>query len=132
MSVPAVAQNNSGQEIGSMGVPQLKRYLSCVNELQERGMLESDAAVFGDREITKLLLKWADYISQYQDEIEELSEVGGRGIPGMFIYEDEEKCFKLLSSKVNSMTPWQKSIFKKLDGVCREELSDYLPRFSRE
>ena len=115
-----------------MGVPQLKRYLSCVNELQERGMLESDAAVFGDREITKLLLKWADYISQYQDEIEELSEVGGRGIPGMFIYEDEEKCFKLLSSKVNSMTPWQKSIFKKFDGVCREGLSDYLPRFSAE
>ena len=119
-------------EIGNMGVLQLKRYLSCVNELQERGMLESDAAVFGDREITKSLLKWAGYINQYQDEIEELSEVGGRGIPGMFIYEDEEKCFNQLSSVVSRMTPWQKSIYDILNGVCHDELRDYLHRFSRD
>lgn len=84
-----------------------------------------------NNEITKLLKKWEGYIQQYRKEIDELIECGGRGIPGMFIYEEEEKCFNQLSGMTNKMSVRQKVKYDELNTICKNELSEYLPRYNR-
>lgn len=92
---------------------------------------ELDPESLADPKITQLLDKWQRYIRQYQREVDDLEEAGGRGIPGMFIYKDEERCYKQLYAEIKRMTPGQKALFDRLDKLCKNEFSLYMPRLSK-
>lgn len=122
-------------EIGFAGNTEKSKFLKLNNATKVTlvgfSFHEFDPEAMADPAITQLLNKWQKYVQQYRDEVDELAEAGGRGIPGMFIYNDEEKCYKQLSGMVSRMSPKQKALFDKLDAICKRELSDYMPRLSR-
>ena len=123
----AVSINFAGQAVRSQFL-----LLGTASEATLSGFSfhELDPESLADPKITQLLDRWQNLVYQYRREVNELEEVGGRGIPGMFIYEEEAKCYKQLLALTEQMTPGQKARFDKLDNICKKELSFYMPRLN--
>ena len=97
----------------------------AIKELEE----DPDA----DPQITRLLSTWEGYIRQFRKEIDELSETDhGPGIPGMSIYQDEEKCYNQLTRQLDRMTSQQRALYDKLNAIYNNEFDMYMPRLMRE
>lgn len=116
---------------GSMTLSQQTTFHACRQQLINRGIIEEDS--YADPEITRLLSAWEGYVRQYRKEIDELEGLDhGPRIPGLFIYKDEEKCYNQLTRHVSRMTPQQLALYNKLNAICNNEFSTYMPRLSRE